>query len=778
MASVFAMLLLVVLGSLAASMAVVAQANLRAADGAIHAMRAQGAAESGLAFAAHRLARESSRFVVTRGVVDDAFAGRLWDGSWSPTDGVSVLPPDGFDGPLSPSGLAAALRDAHEADEDTFVPDDGQATLPRIEPDGTLVARPMRLEAGNDRLWFQLRYARVPGTPNVRVSALGVDGDVRRTLSIEFRIAKRIEYAVLAPNRLMIGKNVLVEGPLGTRYGVVAGELTAANGDPLAMRSDFRNLSTELDARLDALAAAVAAADADGDGRLRPAHSTEGADLATLGFADVDGNGFIDDFDMFLEEFDVNGDGGVVWDETRAAEAGLGDVGAEFTGIDDQLARLVDLAMPDRSGDGVVDARDVRLGYSDGVLDSLDLYAKVHGSLAFAVSESAWETAAGEPWQRIAQGPVAPAGRGAAARFAVGQDVLREIETADFTESAQWFSGQAQQSFESQASAGAAAGGSHTPADAAPFEAVPFGSPTAYDFYRRPVYEGMTFTNVRIPKGLNALFRDCTFVGTCYLETESGCTDVNWNYTGALKMVPSQDGSVSFVPRFPSVTSQLGSGTLTDTRPHSNSIRFDGCTFLGSIAGDTPAEYTHWRNKVQITGATRFYSDPDDPEIMLQADGATLRALLVSLGEETLGRLRRSSIMLPGWSVDVGNFTNEVAADPDLTPRIRLRGTVVAGVMDIRGTADLFGTLLLTFRPVAGEGPLAYNGIPESFNTTIGYFGTDDGDGEGALPGTEGFTGFGEIRLRYDPDALLPDGVPWPVTTDAVAATYREGAAP
>ncbi len=139
------------------------------------------------------------------------------------------------------------------------------------------------------------------------------------------------------------------------------------------------------------------------------------------------------------------------------------------------------------------------------------------------------------------------------------------------------------------------------------------------------------------------------------------------------------------------------------------------------------------------------------------------------LAQESAGGVR---------AVDVGNFTNEVASDPDLTPRVRLRGTVVAGVMDIRGTADLFGTLLMTFRPVAGQGPLAYNGIPESFNTTIGYFGTDDGDGEGALPGEAGFSGFGEIRLRYDPDAKLPDGVPWPVSIDAVAATYREGAAP
>ncbi|MEY3142287.1 MAG: hypothetical protein RLY21_780 [Planctomycetota bacterium] len=779
MASVFALLLLVVLSSLAASMAVVAQANLRAADGALLAARAQGAAESGLVFAAHRLARESSRFVVARGVVDDGFATRLWSGSWTLADGaVSVLPPEGFDGPLSPAGLAEALRDAHDADRGTFAPDAAHGTLPSILADGVLVTRPLRLEEGDDRVWFQVTYARVEGTPNIRVTALGVAGDIRRTLSMDFRLGKRIEYALLSPNRVMIGKNVLVEGPLGTRYGTVAGELTAANGDPLVMRSDFRDLSTALDARLDALVAAVAVADVDGDGRLRPAHSLEGGDLDVLGFTDVDGNGFVDDFDLFLGEFDADGDGGVVWDETRTAQAGLGELSAEFTGVDDQLARLIDLAVPDRNDDGVVDARDVRLGYSDGVLNSLDVYAKVHGNLAFGVEESAWEGTAGEPWQQLAQGPIAPSDREAAARFEVDANELREINTDDFSASAQWFSTQAQSNFDTQANAGLADGGSHTPAAVAPFEAVPYGSPTAYDFYQRPIYEGITFTDVRIPKGLNALFRDCTFLGTCYLETETACTDTKWNYAGALKVVNASDGSVSFAPRFPSVTAQLASTTLNDTRPHSNSIRFDGCTFLGSIAGDTPAQYTHWRNKVQITGATRFYSDPDDPEIQLQPDAATLRAQLLALGTEKLDRLQRSSIMLPGWSVDVGNFTNEVASDPDLTPRVRLRGTIVAGVMDIRGTADLFGTLLMTFRPVAGQGPLSFNGIPESFNTTIGYFGTSDGDGEGALPGDAGFAGFGEIRLRYDPDAKLPDGVPWPISVDPVAETYREGAAP
>jgi hypothetical protein len=774
-ASVLAMLFLVIFGSLAAAMAIVAQGNLRTADSSLKVSRAQSAAESGLVFAQRRLETQSKRFVITKGVVDPDFAERLWMGDWMGSDGtVSVLPPVGYNAPDAPDGIAAAVRDAHLADASSFAPNAEHQGLPEILQDGAVVAEPIRLEPGNDRLWFQLIYELVPGTSNVRVTSLGNDGEIRRTLSMEFRLGKRIEFAVISPNRIMIGKNVLIEGPLGTRYGTNDGELTSENGDPLVMRSDFRYLTNSLTTKIDNLANAIANHDVDGDGRLRPAHPSEGQGLTGLGIGDLDGDEYVDDFDCFLSEYDANGDGLVVWDAARAAAAGVSAGSPEFTGIDDQLARLVDLAKPDRNDDGVVDARDVRLGYSDGVLNAYDNYAKVQGRLVFGVTEQAWETVAGEDWRGIAQGPVRPNLNDSPVQFGATPEELRVVTTSDFAGSAIWFSTNVQNNFTQQVNAGVGAGGTFTPATSAPYEAVPFGSAAAYDYYRRPIYQNITFRDVRIPKGTNALFRNCRFEGTVYIETETGCTDVNWNYTGALKQVTS-GGTTTYQPAFPGIQSQLGAQTVTDTRTISNSIRFDGCTFLGSIAGDTPGEYTHWRNKIQITGATRFYSDPDDPELALQPDGATLSGILRGFGEEKLDRLQRSSIMMPGWSVDVGNFANEVAADPDLTARVKLKGTVIAGVMDIRGTADVAGTLLMTFRPIPGQGPLHYNGQPEAFNTTLGYFGSLDGDGEGALPGSATFSGFGEIRLRYDPDAKLPDGIPWPASVEPVADSYREG---
>ena len=76
--SVLAMMFLVLFSSLAATMAVVAQGNLRTAHSALRVSRSLSAAESGLVFAARRLADESSRFVVERGVIDDEFGERLW----------------------------------------------------------------------------------------------------------------------------------------------------------------------------------------------------------------------------------------------------------------------------------------------------------------------------------------------------------------------------------------------------------------------------------------------------------------------------------------------------------------------------------------------------------------------------------------------------------------------------------------------------------------------------------------------------------------------------
>lgn len=772
-ASVLAMMFLVIFGSLAAAMAVVATGNLRTADVSLRVSRATSAAETGLVYGTWIMEQETRRFVVHKGEIDSPFADALWNGTWNPgVDGpVEILPPDGYTTSSPTTSLARAVLDAHLAGDHAEAIEPGDAALPEIDDLGRVDVQPIRVTDDPNSAWFRLRYEMVPGEPEVRIISEGVDREVRRTLSMSIRLDKRIEYAVVSPNRIMIGKNVLVVGPLGTRFGENPGELNETNGDPLDMRSDLRFLTPELDARLDVFEALVATADVDDDGRLRPDHPIEGASLPE-DMLDLDGDEFVDEFDLFLDTFDLDEDGAVVYDTDLSGGATV-----EFADIDDQLAHLLDNARPDRNGDGEVDAKDTGLGYRDGVLDSWDRYSKVDGRLAFAVAREDWESSHGDAVRSIVRGSIDTDPDVAAMSFEVDEEELRVVTTDMFDGTANYFDevSAAGTPLSNQVSSGSGelllpTDGSHPG-----YELTPLGSANPYDLYLRPIYRDFTFTNVRIPIGTNALFENCTFVGVTYVETEELCGDVNWNYAGALEDTDPGPGFV-IRNRFDGlVSSHPIDGEVVDSKPRSNNLRFEDCTFLGSISGDTPGEYTHWRNKIQITGATRFFSDPADPEMIQQPDGPNLESLFATISEDQVAEMRKSSIMLPGWSVDVGSFTNETAEDLDATPRVDLRGVIVAGILDVRGTARVLGTLLMTFRPVPQSGPLFYDGQPDAFNTTIGFFGPEDGDGEGSDPTSESFEGFGEIVLEYDDDVILPDGIPWPILAEPVAASYREG---
>jgi len=126
-------------------------------------------------------------------------------------------------------------------------------------------------------------------------------------------------------------------------------------------------------------------------------------------------------------------------------------------------------------------------------------------------------------------------------------------------------------------------------------------------------------------------------------------------------------------------------------------------------------------------------------------------------------------VLLPGWSVEIGAFQN------DETVGVKLTGTIVSGVMDLRGVVDVYGAILSTYRPVEGEGPLFYGGEADAFNTTVGYFGPEFGDGEGVNDVEKPFGGYGRVSLRANPDATMPDGIPWPITIVPDGTSYQEG---
>ena len=577
----------------------------------------------------------------------------------------------------------------------------------------------------------------------VRVSVTGIDGpskdEVRRVVSMEFRLDKKIRYAILSRSRVMLGRNVMVEGPIGSRFT----EVNLRHGHPVQMESDFGGLSSGLDSLLDQLKGSLIQYDADGDNRLSVYHPTERLALDNPDTPenearawDLDGDGYLTGFDAFLHEFDADGNGGVTWTELEMRAASPPHA--------QQLLELIDTF-----GDAG------RAGYGDGEINGDDRYAKVRGEVLITAERDAWNQGAadakgddGQPgaYQDYFQGEIDPGYRQSPLSFGDGAGAANdryEFEPEDFDTAS--FRGRATGDLAAQAAAQAAGADpddSRSPRVGETVrEAVPYGSAYPYDWYDRPVYENMTFENVRIPKGNNALFRNCRFVGCTFVETATDNDDSNYNYAG----MQESDGT----KKHPDREANVNGGNVSDTKTISNNLRFDGCTFEGALVSDAPEQFTHARNKIAFTGDTRF--DVDDS---------------ARLTDEEKALYRRSTLLLPHYSVEMGTFNEPLSGET-----VNLSGTIVAGLIDMRGRVKVEGTILTTFEPRSNEGPVLGETSPQ-FNTTLGYFPSSAGDLEAELPPE----GVGVIQVRYDPSLPLPDGILGPVELRPLTATYSEGA--
>ncbi|MEZ6317790.1 MAG: hypothetical protein R3B49_03400 [Phycisphaerales bacterium] len=624
-------------------------------------------------------------------------------------------------------------------------------------------------------------------------------------------------------------------------------------GDP-SPHSDFYGLDPVLDAKLDELFAKMAVYDVDQDNRLRTDHPIEGSNMpadadfdgdGTLdgAFQDATGDGFVDEFDVFIRHFDKDGDGRVTLSAALTAGTPAESHTPEFVTsggdpIDDDLAYLLDSAKPDRNrngvygwqdddNDGVFDAGvealndydplvlsypDQELGWRDGFIDAMDQYAKIAGTMIFKTSASDWVSGQGDFRARL-QGPVVPTSDGAAPMvFSADDNQLPDIDAYSFVDSENdiidaadgdefWQQVADQMGTDTSTlktwTVAMNAGGPDDPwfnavwADVnndgrpdnyteAYWERSPFNAPTFADIYYRPVFKNMTFRNVQIPRGLNGLFENCTFVGATYVRCYTNNTHPLWTEYGSMMMGPDSypkqkydryiygdDGTEpewdapqilpdtarppeeyvlmtlqSDTPLDKADVRESEQGTLVgvtydqlpeplvidgkrvvDTKTISNNIRFHDCLFVGSIVADTPTNYTQVRNKLQFTGATRFAQvHPDEP------DNGYLNP-----DEADVPILAKSSMMLPNYSVDLGSFNSPPEQN------VQLKGAIIAGVLDARGNTEIEGSLLLTFDPQYGTAPLvdvfgSALGNPAGFNASIGYFGEDEGDLESMNP--------------------------------------------
>jgi hypothetical protein len=924
--AILAMMLLMLFGSLSAAMAIAGRGNISTAAVQLHTNRAHMAAETGMQVARERLADAAARFTVANSTMDATFVRAMWRGTTSGMGTYTTKPPRL--GPLNlgaPTGIANALVQVHNKDTNA-IPSLGVSTavignaMAGVSSEYATThwvytpAVAIDAEAAAAKLAYSVTYAPLANGTDVRLIVTGYDmGYVRRgqvaqrTIMMDYRFDKRLRHAVVANSRVMLGKNVTVEGSMGSRFDAV----TASNGDPIRIRSDFSGLDATLDTALSALRTALAASDIDGDNRLRVGHATEGLaippatvdtngdGLTNAADVDVTGDGYVDEFDLFIARYDTNPrDGKVVLSNALKAGTPASGLASEFT-VDDDLAFMMDTRNPDRNRNGIsgwsdvngngrwdtgevlldYDAaknvyRDRALGYRDGVIDKKDQYAKVSGSLAFKTTRAAWTDAQGPLSSRV-QGPIRPAPGASATAFSVTDDELPPLDSSAFLSTQSGLQARADgQSFERQVATNLGIPPGQVknyvetkpassplprylrldPDDnddglpdnwqAAYYEKMPFNTPGFSDWYYRPVYHNMTFKDVQIDEGTNALFLNCTFVGVTYVKSTTDNTHRLWGEFGKMLMDTASGKPKEATPRTdytgPNGSTRLPStakppnkkvriaGTpmdkgdilsneeattigynllpdplirtgkrVVDTKPLSNNLRFHDCLFVGSIVSDAPQVYSQLRNKVQFTGSTRFLSahptSPNDSTLNPEDSDKT--------------QISKSSMMMPGYSVDMGTFNSPPSQD------IQLNGTIIAGVLDIRGSASIDGALLLTFNPTLGVPPLVDAGgnpmgNPAAFNSTIGYFGAADGDAEAVDPATlpiiggqrivgwdtngdgladvpssqaqptgstaVAFNGYGRVSLRFKPTGM-PDGVMLPLMAAPVPGSYREG---
>lgn len=627
-ASVLAMMFLVMFGSLAAAMAVSSKGNLRTAATHLHVMRALGAAETGLKIGEARLAAATNRFIVSNSDMTGSFVANAWNGSIPSGETYTVTTPlyGAMESP-TPAGIARALANqfAQDGNVQAGVSVDtptiaaamsGVDTTNVYSASGWLYTPAIGLNAASGSQKpqsYSIIFAPLRNGTDIRIIATGYDFDysrtgapITRTVMQDYRIGKRVKQAIISPSKLQIGKNVLVTGDLGARYT----DVTQTAGDPLQLKSDFYGLNATLNTKLTDLFNALRTYDVDGDNRLRVAHPTEGANIpsntrdydgdgrADAAFADATGDGYVDEFDVFINHYDINRDGKVALASALSAGTPNASLTPEFVdsanrSVDEDLAILLDTANPDRNRNGVwgfTDTnrngkwdsgepfndydtarsvnRDQILGFRDGVIDKKDQYGKVRGKVVFKTSSSAWTAAQGDFSSKI-QGPIRTTDGESARLFDATDQQVPNIDAATFVSSEAALKAAADGSaFANQVATnlGVAASALPTYVETRPststlprylrldpdanldglpdnsatayFEKMPYNSPSFSDWYYRPVYENMIFRDVKIPMGTNALFKNCQFIGVTYVETTASNAHVLWNEYGKMQ-VPS-----------------------------------------------------------------------------------------------------------------------------------------------------------------------------------------------------------------------------------------------
>ena len=730
------MVYLLLFGAMATVMYALSVGNIQVERAETHAQEALAAAESGMSYLLLQI-KTVNKPVITEGNISTmAQPLLLWNGtnveSMSGNNGIAV-------------NLAAA-----------FNANGAFTGNPVSTPSGSnaLSVPAMVVDPAGDGTSFTLSVAWDSGNPHavagantsylvLHLTSVGKSGGISRTVTMDVWVQKVLKYAVYSNVAVQLGKNVIISGDVASAYG------GTDKGPPVQMFSDWRYLpdSNSLENDQATLRTLLAQYDTAFSNRLDVRNSASPAAVAAAaaGLTDRNGDGYIDDYDVALKYVGTTFNASSP--TTTKITSGTFTDPTSGQAYDSDLWSVVDTPLGAvNSSTGLLPDGEAPLwaGYGDGQIDNRDAYAKVHGSVKVAISQQTWQnnvsnwSAWGSTFRDQFEGPVVPSDP-TQAPVQFGYDFSDDLQVTPQSFDTSGIASQTNTTNATKTTSGSnvsisggvvtssmANGGTvteHFPSD------VSSGWQATY---KRPVFQNVNFTNVRIPKGLNAKFINCTFNGYTYVDMTTKIVDpTNAANTNSDGSTPDPSAGMRWAQQ---MTSGSFSANTTLTSSNStafqqgNNLHFSGCTFNGVMGAATPTAYTHFGNSWEFDGTTNINN---------QVDGSV-------------------TIMAPNTNIEMGSYV-----DPAANPST-LIGVVVAGNIDVRGSAIVDGSMI-----VAGNG---------AQNTTLGYFGTTD-SGQAVptlsqLPSTANGQ-YGHLYFRYNPNRGMPNGIKIPVMTLPQYATYQ-----
>jgi hypothetical protein len=741
-----ALVFLILVGALASAICAYSVGNVRLGAADSQSARALLAAESGMSFLLLQL-RMTPMPIILEGSIDKMSSpSTLWAGTniealGTTNNGIAVQ-------------LAAAINNCG-----SFVKSGTTVVVPAgLNP---LTTPPIIVDrASGDNSCFTLTVEWDSGNPRptsstsaanlvLHLTSVGQCGQVTRKVTMDVMLQKTLRYAVYSNIAIQLGKNTMVTGD------VVSKMTTFTKGPPVWSLSDFTRLTGQsaLDSKLETFRDLLVANDPSHSNRLQVRGNPAVKALADAqGFTDHNGDGFVDDYDVFLNHLDPNGTNRITQSQYTASNG---------KPMDAQLFVLLDTLNPPYLAGGTprpgltynttpdpnsalnqwLGIVDNVGGYDgDGRLDLNDSYAKVLGTVKVRVGAKDWENWANDTsssggaqyelgYREQLQGPiVSPDPSEPPVQFNYASSDTQDLTPQSFDTTSYKQKAGTKGNYSGVIPVGATVSdyviGYSNANSGKAVEASPQGAANPQATYERPVFKNVKFVNCKIAKGTNALFQNCTFEGVTYVDMQTNITDTNGTTT-----TNDPNKGMTWSKKMKSGTFS-STTTLKSTNSYGfsegNNLRFEACQVNGPMAAAVPSAYTHFANNWEFSGSTVF-NNTSDPT---------------------------ATILAPNTNIDCGSF---LAPPTGPLPTSSVLGVIVGGNVNMRGGAwNVDGSIIIT-----GNGGM---------NTTLGYFGPDDAATDPhAIPAG----GFGRICLRYNPTRAMPDGIYTRLTLIRLPQTYQ-----